>query len=159
MTRTRAPSPAASPPAADERPAPDRLPTYQALLDEAVQETFPASDPIAPGGAMHADKPVRTRAGGRDWRLDPQADAPAAERCVIAEFADEPRGRRALDEALAANLPGARLDMPAPGHPGLAAATLLITVRDDDQCRRAESIARRAGAYQVDVARPPAPGR
>ncbi len=26
----------------------EKVPTYQELLDEAVDETFPASDPIAP---------------------------------------------------------------------------------------------------------------
>jgi len=135
------------------------LPTYQELLDEAVEETFPASDPIAPGAAMHAEEPVRTRTDKRDWKLHQPTDSPPAERCVVAEFADEPRARRALDEALADGLPSARLDMPPPGRAGLAAATLLMTVCDDDQATRAEAIARRAGAHQVEVKPAPSAAR
>jgi len=36
-------------------PASD-LQTYQGSLDEALEETFPASDPISPGAAMHAEE-------------------------------------------------------------------------------------------------------
>ena len=34
-------------------------PTYQDVLDEALEETFPASDPIAPA-VMNAGEPVST---------------------------------------------------------------------------------------------------
>jgi hypothetical protein len=49
----------------------DKLPTYQELLDEALEETFPASDPISPSAAMHAGKPIKTRKDERDWKLEP----------------------------------------------------------------------------------------
>jgi hypothetical protein len=56
------------------RKSEDKLPTYQELLDEALQETFPASDPIAPGAAMHTKKPVKTAMDERDWKLEPQRE-------------------------------------------------------------------------------------
>jgi hypothetical protein len=52
----------------------DKLPTYQELLDEALDETFPASDPISPSAAMHADEPVKTPKDERDWRLKPTTE-------------------------------------------------------------------------------------
>jgi hypothetical protein len=160
MARTRTPSGTSG---SVSKPSPglpqEGLPTYQELLDEAVEETFPASDPISPSAAMNAEEPVRTRTDKRDWKLHSQTEAPRAERCVVAEFADEPSARRALDQALADGLPSARLDMPPPGQPGLASATLLVTVCDDDEASRAESIARRAGAHQVDVKPAPSSAR
>lgn len=57
---------------------PARVPTYQELLDESLDETFPASDPISPGAAMHAAKQVRTGKDDVDWQLKPGADAPPA---------------------------------------------------------------------------------
>ena len=61
----------------------DKVPTYQELLDDSLDQTFPASDPISPSAAMHAEKQVRTGKDGRDWQLKPGADgqpqdAPAA---------------------------------------------------------------------------------
>jgi hypothetical protein len=59
------------------------VPTYQELLDEALEETFPASDPISPSAAMSAGKPISTERDGTDWELepgsDPAAPQPAAE--------------------------------------------------------------------------------
>lgn len=52
-------------------------PTYQELLDESLEETFPASDPIAPGAASHPTRPVRTGKDERDWELDPGGDRPS----------------------------------------------------------------------------------
>jgi hypothetical protein len=52
----------------------DKLPTYQELLDEALQETFPASDPISPSAAMRAEKAVKTPMDQRDWKLKPSGD-------------------------------------------------------------------------------------
>ncbi|HMC17188.1 MAG TPA: hypothetical protein VKI18_16245 [Albitalea sp.] len=53
-----------------------KVPTYQELLDESLDETFPASDPISPSAAMHADKQVSTGKDDVDWQLEPGADKP-----------------------------------------------------------------------------------
>lgn len=58
------------------RPA-SKLPTYQELLDESLDETFPASDPISPSAAMHAARRVCTGKDDIDWQLKPGADVPA----------------------------------------------------------------------------------
>ena len=55
-----------------------KVPTYQELLDESLDETFPASDPISPGAAMHAERQVATGKDDVDWQLKPGADTPAA---------------------------------------------------------------------------------
>lgn len=47
----------------------DKVPTYQELLDEALDETFPASDPISPTAAMHAAQQVDTPRDAVDWTL------------------------------------------------------------------------------------------
>ena len=47
----------------------DDGPTYQDVLDEAIEETFPASDPIAPAVA-HAGQPVSTIRNPTDWKLE-----------------------------------------------------------------------------------------
>lgn len=60
----------------------DKVPTYQELLDESLEETFPASDPISPGAAVHADKQVSTSKDEKDWTLKP-------------ENSDEVEGRKA----------------------------------------------------------------
>ena len=61
--------------------APDASPpsTYQELLDEAIEETFPASDPISPSAAMHAERRVSTQKNEVDWKLQhgSNVDAPA----------------------------------------------------------------------------------
>jgi hypothetical protein len=59
------------------RQAEDKVPTYQELLDEAVDETFPASDPISPSAAMHADRKISTGKDSHDWTLQPGACTPA----------------------------------------------------------------------------------
>lgn len=48
-----------------------KMPTYQELLDESLDQTFPASDPISPGAAMHADKQISTGQDDTDWTLKP----------------------------------------------------------------------------------------
>ena len=53
-----------------------KVPTYQELLDESLDETFPASDPISPSAAMHAEKRIATGKDDVDWKLKPGADAP-----------------------------------------------------------------------------------
>ncbi|NML18485.1 hypothetical protein [Azohydromonas caseinilytica] len=54
----------------------EKVPTYQELLDEAVDETFPASDPISPSAAMHADRKISTDKDSHDWTLQPGACPP-----------------------------------------------------------------------------------
>jgi hypothetical protein len=54
----------------------ETVPTYQELLDEALDETFPASDPISPTAAMAAEKRIQTAKDGTDWTLRPGADKP-----------------------------------------------------------------------------------
>lgn len=52
--------------------ASDDAPTYQQSLDEALAQTFPASDPISPGSAMNAEpEPTSTTRDEVDWRLHP----------------------------------------------------------------------------------------
>jgi hypothetical protein len=48
------------------------IPTYQELLDESLEGTFPASDPVAPGAAMHAGKKVKTAKDDKDWKIEPK---------------------------------------------------------------------------------------
>ncbi|HLL12720.1 MAG TPA: hypothetical protein VK570_16780 [Rubrivivax sp.] len=52
------------------------VPTYQELLDEALQETFPASDPISPSAAMAAEERISTQRDQTDWTLKPGSEAP-----------------------------------------------------------------------------------
>jgi hypothetical protein len=56
-----------------------KLPTYQDVLDESLQETFPASDPISPGAATHPGRRISTEKNPTDWQLEPgSAVAPPA---------------------------------------------------------------------------------
>ena len=57
---------------------PAKVPTYQELLDESLDETFPASDPISPSAAMHAAKQVSTGKDEVDWQLKPAGHAKPA---------------------------------------------------------------------------------
>jgi hypothetical protein len=43
--------------------------TYQELLDEALDETFPASDPISPSAAIHAEERIQTAKDKVDWNV------------------------------------------------------------------------------------------
>ena len=53
-------------------------PTYQGSLDEALEQTFPASDPISPGSAMHAEEHLApTARDDVDWRLKPGSSVQA----------------------------------------------------------------------------------
>lgn len=54
----------------------EKVPTYQELLDEALDETFPASDPISPTAAMAAERRIRTEKDQTDWTLRPGACPP-----------------------------------------------------------------------------------
>ncbi len=48
-----------------------KVPTYQELLDESLDQTFPASDPISPGAAIYAEKQISTDKDDKDWKLQP----------------------------------------------------------------------------------------
>lgn len=52
----------------------EKVPSYQELLDEALEQTFPASDPISPSAAMHAEQRISTAKDRTDWTLKPGAD-------------------------------------------------------------------------------------
>lgn len=56
-------------------PAPERLPTYQELLDDSLDQTFPASDPISPTAAMRAEAELSTTTNEKDWTLAPEGAA------------------------------------------------------------------------------------
>lgn len=43
--------------------------TYQAAVDDSLDMTFPASDPISPSAAMHAEKKTQTQRDDVDWTL------------------------------------------------------------------------------------------
>ena len=59
----------------------ETVPTYQELLDEALDATFPASDPISPTAAMAAEKRIRTDKDATDWTLRPGACQPGDKEC------------------------------------------------------------------------------
>ena len=71
-----------------------KAPTYQELLDESLDETFPASDPISPGAAMHAEKRVATSKDDVDWQLKSGSDAPAAGKKKEKDKAAASRGKK-----------------------------------------------------------------
>jgi hypothetical protein len=50
--------------------APQEPRTYQQTLDEALAETFPASDPISPSQAMRAQEEVPSERDPVDWRVE-----------------------------------------------------------------------------------------
>lgn len=54
----------------------EKVPTYQELLDEALDETFPASDPISPTAAMHAERATSSARDEKDWVLKPGGHPP-----------------------------------------------------------------------------------
>jgi hypothetical protein len=131
----------------------DKLPTYQELLDHAVEDTFPASDPIAPNAARNTSRPVETAVDDRDWKLSPTDPQPKRPKEVVAEFDDEEAARRARDEALAAELPTARLDVPSADRGDRPGATVTVVACDESQRRKAEKIARASGAAKVEARR------
>lgn len=56
--------------AADKRKAAeDKRKTYQGAVDDSLEMTFPASDPISPSAAMHAEKKTQTHRDDVDWKL------------------------------------------------------------------------------------------
>lgn len=55
---------------------PEESRTYQESLDDALAQTFPASDPISPSSAMHAERATRTQRDDHDWKLKPGSSVP-----------------------------------------------------------------------------------
>lgn len=62
-------TPAGAPAASRRKPSAEPLPTYQELLDDALDDTFPASDPISPSAAMRAEREVTSARDAKDWTL------------------------------------------------------------------------------------------
>lgn len=89
--RSKTAPPAPPPAAAPNTEREDAPPTYQKTLDEALEETFPASDPISPSAAMHAEERAEASHDEHDWTLTPGSErAPEAP-----ESAPAPRQRDA----------------------------------------------------------------
>jgi len=89
-------------PVKDDRPVPDpeNRPTYQEALDESLRETFPASDPIAPGAASRADRPVSTGRDATDWAVQPASEVESeADSEADSKRADAPSQRPQGDDA------------------------------------------------------------
>jgi hypothetical protein len=130
----------------------DKLPTYQELVDEGSDDSFPASDPPATSAATHTARPVQTARDDQDWTLQPAGDdSPHHGEQVVAEFDDEDSARRAQQQVLQAELPTARLDLAPREHPGRPAATVTVVACDDEQRDRALAIVRDSGAAQVST--------
>jgi hypothetical protein len=55
----------------------DKVPTYQEALDDALDQSFPASDPISPSVAEKADRAASTPKDEKDWKLKPGSSAKA----------------------------------------------------------------------------------
>jgi len=66
-----------------------KVPTYQELLDESLDETFPASDPISPSAAMHAERRVTTGRDDVDWQLKPGGAVPCGKPGAKPDCEDE----------------------------------------------------------------------
>lgn len=62
----------------------ERVPTYQQLLDDSLEATFPASDPISPSAAMHAAEQTESPGHPHDWKLEPGACRPVRLRSAAA---------------------------------------------------------------------------
>jgi hypothetical protein len=52
----------------------EKRPTYQEAVDDSLDMTFPASDPISPSAAMHAEKQTSTACDEKDWELKPGSE-------------------------------------------------------------------------------------
>lgn len=90
----------------------EKVPTYQELLDEALDQTFPASDPISPGAAMHADRQIATGKDGTDWTLKPGQCDPGRNPSATGR---QPSGiDMATESAAGEEDPGAAIDAPTP---------------------------------------------
>lgn len=56
----------------------DKRKTYQGAVDDSLEMTFPASDPISPSAAMHAEKKTQTHRDDVDWKLKRGSEAQPA---------------------------------------------------------------------------------
>lgn len=74
--------------------APAEPRTYQQTLDEALAETFPASDPISPTSAMHVEQSVSSKRDPVDWKLKPGSTLPTP-----ASGGNETSAQEALQQA------------------------------------------------------------
>ena len=79
LLRRRKISPPMPDRAVNERPEAhhEQLDTYQALLDESLQLTFPASDPVCAHAATRCAHPCETPANATDWQLHAGSRSPA----------------------------------------------------------------------------------
>ena len=64
--------------ALDEPDTRAQTPTYQESLDDSLDKTFPASDPISPSVGVHAEASVSTGKDRKDWKQVSESDAVAA---------------------------------------------------------------------------------
>ncbi len=88
---------------------PEKVPTYQELLDESLDQTFPASDPISPSAALHAEQVIQSARDSHDWSLAPEGATPCESAVGACEFVlhaghgglvDAALARRAVEMAL-----------------------------------------------------------
>lgn len=78
----------------------EKLPTYQELLDDSIEQTFPASDPISPSAAMYAETQVSTAKDEKDWVLQPGAGSQAVAAAAPSSDAEpSPVSRTEADSA------------------------------------------------------------
>lgn len=57
--------------------------TYQSAVDESLDMTFPASDPISPSAAEHAERQTATPRDDVDWKLKKGSEhQPAGEKAA-----------------------------------------------------------------------------
>ncbi len=151
MTQPRTPEHLNDRMEAKARKPEDKLPTYQELLDHAVEDTFPASDPIAPHAATRPSKEVHTGVDDTDWKLQPADKGPPRAQHVVAEFDDEHAARDAQHQALEHEMPTARLDLPPEDQREGPAARVTVVTCTTRQRKKVEKIVREAGAAHVEV--------
>jgi hypothetical protein len=72
--------------------APDSPQTYQQSLDDALAQTFPASDPISPTQAMRADDEIPSGRDPVDWHLKPGSEVPPGTAQAAQTAASHPIG-------------------------------------------------------------------
>jgi len=98
----------------NKKPA-EKVPTYQELLDESLDETFPASDPISPSAAMHADRQIATDKDTTDWTLKPGRTDPGKAPAEPPSGKKDPSSGVDLESESAAGEedPGAAVDAPS----------------------------------------------
>ncbi len=101
----------------NKKPA-EKVPTYQELLDESLDETFPASDPISPSAAMHADRQIATAKDTTDWTLKPghgdRGKAKTAKPASATRTKERGSGADLASESAAGEEdPGAAVDAPS----------------------------------------------